>query len=382
MVKVAFVHDWLVSCRGGEKVLEALLPLFPGAPVFTLFYDAEKMPESIRSREIFFPGGLNRLRPLRKALLPFLPAAIESLPLFDFDLLISTSSCVAKGAMPGPGAGHLCYIHSPMRYIWDQRAEYTSRLPRIPFLKSMIHKLSSDLRQWDVVSANRVDQFVANSRFVQQRVRRFYGRDASVIYPPVDVDRFQKQAQARQSGAGASTRGAYYLVAGAAVSYKRFDLAISACKKLGRKLIVAGDGPEWQALRRLGGSNVEFVHRPDDATWESLMGGAKALLFPGVEDFGITGVEAMASGAPVIAQRVGGALDFIDEGRSGLFFDRPEVDDLADAMARFEEKFELDPAALAHQARRFSTEAFQGAMKMQVDRMTQMIQNRREADRK
>ncbi len=369
MVKVAFVHDWLVACRGGEKVLEALLPLFPDAPIFTLFYDAEKMPDAIRSREIFFPCGLNRLRPLRKALLPYLPAAIEALPLFDFDLLISTSSCVAKGALPGPGASHLCYIHSPMRYIWDQRDEYTSRLPRLPLLKTMIHKLSSDLRQWDVISANRVDQFVANSRFVQQRVRRFYGRESVVVYPPVDVDRFQKQAQARMTRGS----GSYYLVAGAAVSYKRFDLAVSACMKLGRKLIVAGDGPEWQSLRRLGGSHVEFVRRPDDATWESLMGGAKALLFPGVEDFGITGVEAMASGAPVSAQRAGGALDFIDEGRSGLFFDRPEVDDLTNAMKTFEEKFELNPVALADQARRFSTAAFQGAMKQNVDNL---IQNR------
>lgn len=370
MVKVAFVHDWLVTCRGGEKVLEALLPLFPAAPIFTLFYDSEKMPDSIRSREVFFPAGLNRLRPLRKALLPFLPAAIESLPLFDFDLLISTSSCVAKGALPGPGASHLCYIHSPMRYIWDQRSEYLDRLPRVPFLRSTINKLSTELRQWDVVSANRVDQFVANSKFVQQRVRRFYGRDATVVYPPVDIDRFLKQAQARQSGSGPRD-GGYYLVAGAAVSYKRFDLAVMACKQLGRKLIVVGDGPEWKALKRLGGSSVEFVHRPDDATWEALMGGAKALLFPGVEDFGITGVEAMASGTPIIAQRAGGALDFLDEGRSGIFFERPEVDDLAKAIMNFEEKFELFPEAMENQARKFSTMEFQKAMTLEINRLLQ-----------
>lgn len=371
MVKVAFVHDWLVTCRGGEKVLEALLPLFPEAPVFTLFYDAEKMPESIQRRKIFFPAGLNRLRPIRKALLPFLPAAIEALPLFDFDLLISTSSCVAKGALPGPLASHLCYIHSPMRYVWDQRNEYLDRLPRIPLLRTLINRLSADLRQWDVVSAKRVDQFVANSRFVQQRVRRFYGRDAVVVYPPVDTDRFLNVAKARQSATNLSPyrAGDYYLVAGAAVSYKRFDLAVDACKKLGRKLVIAGDGPEWSALKRRGGSAVELVHRPNDATWEALMGGARALLFPGVEDFGITGVEAMAAGAPVIAQRAGGALDFVEEGRSGLFFDRPEVDDLVNAIKNFEENFALDPQALETQARRFSTAAFQNAMKQEIDRL-------------
>ncbi len=372
MVKVAFVHDWLVTCRGGEKVLEALLPLFPDAPVFTLFYDPAAMPESIRSRKVFFPAGLNRLRPLRKALLPFLPAAIESLPLFDFDLLISTSSCVAKGALPGPLASHLCYIHSPMRYVWDQRGEYVDRLPRVPGLRTVINRLSADLRQWDVVSAKRVDQFVANSRFVQQRVRRFYGRDAAVVYPPVDVERFVKQAQGRRERNGAAP-GDYYLVAGAAVSYKRFDLAVDACRKLGRKLVIAGDGPEWQSLRKRAGAGIEFVRRPDDTTWESLMGGARALLFPGVEDFGITGVEAMAAGTPVIAQRAGGALDFIEEGSSGIYFDRPEVDDVVSAIKDFEEKFVVRPQALESQARKFSTGAFQNAMKQEID---QLMRNR------
>lgn len=343
-------------------MLEALLPLFPDAPVFTLFYDPAAMPQSIRSRKIFFPAGLNRLRPVRKALLPFLPAAIESLPLFDFDLLISTSSCVAKGALPGPAASHLCYIHSPMRYVWDQRSEYIERLPRIPGLRALIHRLSADLRQWDVVSAKRVDQFVANSRFVQQRVRRFYGRDAAVVYPPVNVERFLKQA--RRQG-----QGDYYLVAGAAVSYKRFDLAIDACRKLGRKLVVAGDGPEWQSLRRraAGGAGVEFVRNPDDATWEGLMGGARALLFPGVEDFGITGVEAIAAGTPVIAQRAGGALDFVAEGISGVYFERPEVEFLVDAMMDFEGRFTADQSAMEAQARKFSTESFQSAMKQEIN---------------
>lgn len=365
MVKVAFVHDWLVTCRGGEKVLEAMLPLFPSAPVFTLFYDPAKMPDSIRQREVIYPRGLNLLRPLRKALLPALPAAIEALPLFEFDLIISTSSCVAKGAISGPQAKHLCYIHSPMRYVWDQRSEYLDRLPPVPFLKSAIHGFSKSLRQWDVTSAMRVDQFVANSRFVRQRVRRFYGRDAEVIYPPVDVERFSRG----QGGGAAAGSGDYYLVAGAAVSYKRFDLAVDACRKLGRKLIVAGDGPEWKALLRQAGSSAEFVRNPDDLTWNRLMAGARALLFPGVEDFGITGVEAIASGTPVIALRAGGALDFVDPGNTGVFYDTPDVDSLAGAIAGFENSFDRNVGRMQTHARKFSIESFQAAIRQQVEQL-------------
>lgn len=362
MVKVALVHDWLVTCRGGEKVLEALLPLFPSAPIYTLFHDADKMPQSIRSREVICPRGLNLLRPLRKAMLPLLPAAIESLPLFDYDLIVSTSSCVAKGALPGPRGRHLCYIHSPMRYVWDQRSEYLDRLPPVPFLKSTIHCLSKSLREWDVASAQRVDRFVANSRFVRQRVQRFYGRDAEVVYPPVDVERFA-------SGAQSSGARDYYLAAGAAVSYKRFDLAVAACQKLGRKLVIAGDGPEWSALRRQAGSGVEFVRNPDDQTWTQLMRGAKALLFPGVEDFGITGVEAIASGTPVVALRAGGALDFVAPGQSGVFFDTPEAGALAAAIQSFEDGFQVNEHAMLAHARKFSVASFQAAIRKQVDEL-------------
>jgi glycosyltransferase involved in cell wall biosynthesis len=362
MVKVALVHDWLVTCRGGEKVLEALLPLFPSAPIYTLFHNLEKMPPSIRSREVISPFGFNLLRPLRKVMLPLLPAAIESIPLFDYDLIVSTSSCIAKGALPGPSAKHLCYIHSPMRYVWDQRSEYIDRLPPIPFLKSTIHVLSKSLRQWDVVSSQRVDRFIANSRFVRERVRRFYGRDSEVVYPPVDVERFAAGVQAP------SVRD-YYLVAGAAVSYKRFDLAVAACQKLGRKLVVAGDGPEWNALRRQAKGTVEFVRNPDDQTWTQLMRGAKALLFPGVEDFGITGVEAIASGTPVIALKAGGALDFVSPGQSGVFFDIPESDALVAAIKSFEGGFQLDHQAMLSHARKFSVESFQAAIRRQVEEL-------------
>ncbi|RYZ83435.1 MAG: hypothetical protein EOP04_19960 [Proteobacteria bacterium] len=225
-MRVAYVHDWLVTYRGGEKVLEALLELYPDAPIYTLFYSPAQMPASIQQRVVNVPKWLNRLKPLRKALLPILPAAIEALPLEDYDLVISTSSCVAKGVMIGPYAKHLCYIHSPMRYIWDQRQHYLNRERSFSPKEFLIHLLSQRLRIWDVSSNNQVDSFIANSSFVAKRIERYYARKAKVIHPPVDLERFFPTGNKGQ-------KGDYFLAAGAFVSYKRFDLAIKACEELG-----------------------------------------------------------------------------------------------------------------------------------------------------
>ena len=349
-LKVAFVHDWLVTWRGGEKVLEALLSLYPDAPIYTLFYDATKMPDSIRKRNVIVHAGANYWRFARKALLPLMPLWIESLPLEQYDLVISTSSCVAKGVLLAPHAKHLCYIHSPMRYIWDQRDEYLGRARKIPFVGLMIEALSVLLRMWDVSSAHRVSLFVANSNFVRQRVKKYYGKDATVIHPPIDVNRFLAHGEPPK-------KGGYYLVAGAFVGYKKFDLAIAACQKMARKLIVAGDGPAEASLRHLGGSKTEFVVAPDAKRWQDLLRGADALIFPGVEDFGMVAIEAMACGTPVIAFRAGGALDFICEGSTGLFFDEPTVDSLCDALRRSDEAA-WSIGELQTFARRFETEKF------------------------
>ncbi len=332
-MRVAYVHDWLVTYRGGERVLEALLELYPDAPVYTLFYDPRAMPASIRSRDVRYSSWLNAWRPLRKLLLPLLPAAIEAFPLEDYDLILSTSSCVAKGVMVGPQTKHLCYIHSPMRYIWDQRQHYLVTSRSFTLKESLLHILSSRLRLWDTVVNQRVDRFVANSSFVKDRVKRFYGRDATVIHPPVDVERFGKIS--------ASKKGApYFLAAGAFVNYKRFDLAIAACEKLGRRLIVAGSGPEEKRLKALGGKYTEFVVKPSEQKWVELFQNAEAFIFPGVEDFGITAIESLAAGTPLIALRAGGALDFVREGETGMFFDEPTVASLIGTI----EKFSASPA--------------------------------------
>lgn len=348
-MRVAYVHDWLVTYRGGEKVLEALLELYPEAPVYTLFYTKEAMPESINRRTVYVPKFLNLLKPLRKALLPFLPAAIEALPLEDYDLVISTSSCVAKGAMIGPHAKHLSYIHSPMRYIWDQRRHYLGGKHSFSPKDFLIHVLSQRLRIWDVTSNSKVDSFVANSRFVAQRIARYYGREAKVIHPPVAIERFFPSPE--------SVKGDYFLAAGAFVNYKRFDLAIQACERLGLKLKIVGDGPDEKRLRNLAGPHTEFVIKPDGDEWVKLFRGARALLFPGVEDFGITAIEALAAGTPLIAYKAGGALDFVEDGRTGLFFEEESVESLVSALRRFPE-ISFSGAELRTAAEAFSKDAF------------------------
>lgn len=349
-MRVAFVHDWLVSYRGGERVLEALLELYPEAPVFTLFYDPHSMPESIRSRDIRVSPWLNAMKGLRKILLPILPSAVESMPLEDYDLIISTSSCVAKGVMVGPESKHICYIHSPMRYIWDQRQHYL--VPRREFSprEFLIHLLSERLRIWDVSVNHRVDRFVANSEFVRKRVQRYYGRDAAVIHPPVDVARFQHHKTPSQG-----QKEGYLLAAGAFVAYKRYDLAIAACESLKKKLIIAGSGPEEAKLRSLAGAHTQIILRPSAEQWVQLFQGADAFLFPGIEDFGITAIEAMASGTPVIAFKAGGALDFIIEGKTGLFFSEANAASLAAQLRAF------DPQAFSAEELRAYAEQFQKA---------------------
>jgi glycosyltransferase involved in cell wall biosynthesis len=329
-VRVAYVHDWLVTYRGGEKVLAALLDLYPDAPVYTLFYDHKAMPEAITRRDVRAPTWLKPLRKVRKGLLPLLPRAIESIDLSSYDLIVSTSSCVAKGAVKRADAKHLCYLHSPMRYIWDQQAEYLQGVAHVPGAAAAIKALTPRLRRWDIDSAKRVDRFVANSTFVAERAQRYYGRDAAVVHPPVELERF---VPARPAG----ERGGYVLAAGALVSYKRFDLAIAACEAVGQRLVIAGAGPMEAGLRRQAGRHTEFVHAPDDATFTRLLQDAKALLFPGVEDFGMIAIEAMACGTPVVAFRAGGARDFIQPGVTGEFFEESTPEALAACLR------ELDP---------------------------------------
>jgi len=359
-MRVAFVHDWLVSYRGGERVLEALLELYPDAPIYTLFYKPGSMPPSIAERTIIVPAWSRLFLPLRKVLLPFLPIMIESLPLERYDLVISTSSCVAKGIVSGPTSQHLCYIHSPMRYIWDQRDHYLGSLRRLPILREMISGISTFLRLWDTASSTRVDRFVANSTFVAQRVRKYYGRDAKVVPPPVDIQPFIKPVDAPT---GQSLP--YFLMAGAFVSYKRFDLAIDACRQSGKRLVIAGSGPQMKDLQRRSNNQVSFEVNPSKERWTSLFQHAEAFLFPGVEDFGITAIEALAAGTPVIAYQAGGALDFVRPGITGIFFQEASAESLADCLNKFE-KSHFSTVTLRNFAQDFTKELFLTRMRHEI----------------
>lgn len=349
-LKVCFVHDWLVSYRGGEKVLESLLKLFPEAPIYTLFYDPRFLPETFRNRKVLYPKTLSHFKKFRKLLLPFLPSAIEAFELKGYDLVISTSSCVAKGVIPPLRAKHVSYIHSPMRYIWDQRGEYFQKLEKIPGLNAVLYYMLSQLRTWDHVSSQRVDYFLSNSNFVKTRVEKYYRRESELIHPPVSVENFQNYSIVDEYED-------YFIIAGAFVPYKRFDLAIEACKDLGKRLVVAGSGPLEAHLRGLAGPRTEFVISPSQELLATLMAKSQAFLFPGIEDFGILPVEALACGAPVLAYKEGGALDYIQEGLNGEFFESQSVDSLKKAILEFDRK-NYDASAVVESSKRFSETEF------------------------
>lgn len=364
-MRVAYVHDWLVTYRGGEKVLAALLELYPDAPVHTLFYDKAAMPPQIADRDVRVPSALNAIKRLRKALLPILPRAIEAMPLKDYDLIISTSSCVAKGVLKGPGAKHLCYLHSPMRYIWDQQDEYLQSVARIPGATTAIKALTPRLRAWDVASSSkaRVDRFVVNSTFVGERAQQYYQRESTVIHPPIELDRFTPTA-------AMTGRGGYVLAAGAMVAYKRFDLAIAACEQLGKRLIIAGAGPQAAELERLAaaGKHTTVIRSPDDPLFTKLLREAEALLFPGVEDFGMTAIEAMACGTPVIAYRAGGARDFIVPDETGIFFEEPTTAALAAAIGHLD-LAKFDAKSLSAYAQRYGKAGFLARIRREIATM-------------
>lgn len=367
-MRIAFVHDWLVTYRGGEKVLETLLELYPNAPVFTLFYDPDKMPESIRKHEVIYPRLLAPFKRFRKALLPLLPFFIERLDFSDFDLVISSSSCVAKGIKTPPNTKHLCYLHSPMRYIWDQQDQYVGHLKRLPVLSRLISFLTTYLRHWDQRSAKRVDRFLVNSSFVGKRVERYYGQPYRIVHPPIDQQFFEptKAAQEHNLAISHSEQSSpYFLAAGAFVPYKRFDLAVLACKRLGKRLIVAGSGSLEGKLRQLAGSKTTFEISPNEQRWQALLAGAEALIFPGVEDFGLIPIEAMASGTPVIALNQGGALDYIEPGRTGEFFCKQEVKALTETIENFD-KSRFDKQYLKSFAARFNREGFKKIVQSEI----------------
>lgn len=329
-------------------MLEEILALHPGADVFTLVYHRDRVSDAIRARRVVssFIDRLPFSRSRHQIYLPLFPAAVGSLDLTGYDLVISTSHCVAKGAIAPVGAPHLCYCHTPMRYIWDFRGVYFGHI-RAP-IKWAVDVALEGLRVWDVATAGRVDHWSANSKTVARRIQRYYGRTASVIHPPVDVEQFTPvEAPARD----------YFVVLSAFVPYKRLDLAVDAANRLKVRLKIVGDGADAPALKRRAGPTVEFVGRAAPGQLRELLGNAIALLFPGEEDFGITPLESNACGRPVVAYRAGGATESQVDGVTATFFDEQNVEALCEAMERVK-RLEVDPGRLHAHARGFSRERF------------------------
>jgi len=327
-MKVAIIHYWLLNIRGGEKVIESLLNIFPQAHIFTHVCDPKAVSSLIKGRKVLI-SSINSLpfaKNLYQIYMPLMPKALMEFNLQDYDLVISSESGPAKGVIPNPNTYHVCYCHSPMRYLWDMYHEYLNKSNI--FVRFFMKQLIPNLRLWDVMSSNLVDCFIANSNYVAKRIKRYYNRDSIIVHPPVDIEKFKSVIRNPKD---------YYLFFGQLTGYKRADIAIDACIKSGRKLIIAGSGAKEKEIKKYSKSNlITFFGRVSDDEILKLFAEAKALLFPGIEDFGIIPVEANASGCPVIAYREGGVLETVKENITGIFFDEQTPQSIITAMDYFE----------------------------------------------
>ena len=353
-MKVAIVHYWLINMRGGEKMLEALLEMFPEADIFTHVHEPKAISPLINSHTIY-TSSISRLpfaRKLYQLYMPLMPRALMDLNLQKYDLVISSEAGPAKGVVPNPNAYHLCYCHSPMRYLWDMYHEYfrnTNFLVRF-FMKRLI----PSLRLWDITSSNLVDRFITNSHYVAKRIKRIYNRDAEVVYGPVSIEKYLRIERNPKD---------FYLFFGQITGYKRADIAIEACLASGRKLVIAGSGAKKKEIKKYKKSGlIVFKGRVSDEEAVSLYSSARALLYPGIEDLGLVPIEANAAGCPVIAFREGGALDTIKENVTGMFFDEQSSASLINAMEKFEAAIKegafSNRSLFTENVKQFSVEAF------------------------
>jgi glycosyltransferase involved in cell wall biosynthesis len=355
-MKLALVHDYLNQLGGAERVVGSLHRLFPEAPIYTTIADRAMLWESLDGAEIqtSWMQHLPALDSHFKRYLPLYPFAIESLDLRAYDVVLSSSSAWAKSVVTRPGAVHLCYCHTPMRFAWDYD-RYVAREQFGALARTALPPVVAWLKAWDLKTAGRPTRYIANSTVVKERILRHYGLESEVIFPPVEVDRYHPS----------DVDEPYFLVVSRLAPYKRIDLAVEAFNRLGLPLVVIGDGPDRPVLERLARPNVRFLGRLPDTQVAEAMARCRAFVFPGEEDFGLTPLEANASGRPVIAYRAGGALDTVREGQTGLFFDEPNVTSLMAAVSRFQ-AHAWDKGRLRRHAERFSEAVFGERMRRLV----------------
>jgi len=361
--KIALVTDWLTNMGGAEPLLLEIHKLFPKAPIYTSVYDAEKMPafKNIDVRTTELQNTLPKSLRFKHVLWPtFRAKAFRKLDLSEFDIIISTSSAEAKAVRKTrPGQIHIAYIHTPIRYYWSHYEEFRKEFSfgkLTPLIRPFIPALVKQQRKLDLESTNDIDVFIANSTITQERIKKYYGKPSTVIHPPVDVDRFTPSPKGERSG---------YVLWGRHVPYKRFDLAIEACNQLGAQLTIIGSGPDTERLKKLAGPTITFTGRVSDEELVKRAQSAKAFLFPNEEDFGISAVEALAAGTPVIAYAKGGALDIVQDGETGVLFKTQSVPSLVEAIKKAD-KINFLPATLHRKAKRFDKGLFATKMRKVV----------------
>ena len=357
-MKVALVHDYLVQYGGAERVLEAFTEIFPKAPIYTMVYDKKLMSKTFSDKKVFtsflqkipLVGSHHRLFPI------LMPIAIEQFDLSKYDIVLSDSNSYAKGAITMPHTLHITYCHTPMRYAWDDCHKYLREFKYSNLTKKFVPFAMNYIRMWDKISADRPDRYIANSKFIASRIKKYYNKDAFIINPPVSAEKFYISKNVED----------YYLMVGRALPYKRFDIAVKAFNKLKFPLKIIGKGPEMDKLKKHANSNIDFLGYLNDKEISDYYSKCKAFIFPPEEDFGITPLEAMASGRPVIAFRGGGALETVIENKTGLFFDEQTPRSIIDVIKNFDSR-KFNPREIRDHALEFDRELFKKKIKKFVE---------------
>jgi glycosyltransferase involved in cell wall biosynthesis len=358
-MKIALVHDYLVQYGGAERVLECFTELFPHAPIYTIVYDKESMHGVFFGKDIR-TSSLQKYKLARKKhrfFPPLMPVAIEEFDFSRYDIVLSDSSSFSKGIITHPQTLHISYVHTPMRYAWDDCQKYTQDFGFPNFIKSMVPYFMNAIRIWDKVSSDRVDQYVANSNFVANRIQKYYRKDSTVIHPPVAVDNFYISEK----------QGDYFLMVGRLIAYKRHDIAIEAFNKLKLPLKIIGRGPEMNRLKKMAGPMIEFLGRIPEKDLPKYYAECRAFVFPQEEDFGIVAIEAMASGRPLIAYWGGDIPEHMEEEKAGIFFERQDSADIIEAVKKFETMI-FDPKVIRDQVLKFDREIFKSKIKDYVEK--------------